>query len=142
MGLDVYAVRPGDPAVQGHDTLETPVMWEWEPPQDLVPFEEIPRDFPEGLHWPSDGDFTGFRGQIYRDWVNDTFGANLYALHDPAQVRELADGIDRWLRTARTGGVGKVQLGGDTVVPLTGIDALGQFVRTAADQGLWLFPDS
>ena len=142
MGLDVYAVRPGDPAVRGHDTLETPVTWEWDGPADLAPFEDIPRDFPEGLFWPSDGDFTGFRGQVYRQWVNDTFGTNLYELHDPAQVREFAGRIGRWLDKARTAGTEKVELGPDMIVPLSGIEALEGFVRTAADQELWLFPDS
>jgi hypothetical protein len=142
MGLDVYAVRPGDPAVTGHDTLETPVTWEWEGPADLDPFEDVPRDLPEGLFWPSDGDFTGFRGQVYREWLNGTIGFNLYELLDPAQVRDLADRLDRWLTDARAGGTDKVKLGDDTVVPLSGIEALAQFVRASADQGLWLFPDS
>ncbi|MFL6055744.1 MAG: hypothetical protein ACJ72W_23015 [Actinoallomurus sp.] len=142
MGLDVYAVRPGDPAVRGHDTLETPVTWEWEGPADLDPFEDVPRDFPEGLFWPSDGDFTGFRGQVYREWLNGTLGVNLYELLDPAQVRDLADRLDRWLTEARAGGTDKTELGDDTVVPLSGIEALAQFVRASADQGLWLFPDS
>jgi hypothetical protein len=142
MGLDVYAVRPGDPTVTGHDTLQTPVTWEWEPPADLDPFEDIPRDFPEGLFWPSDGDCTGFRGQIYREWVNDAFGVNLYELHDPAQVRDLAGRLDRWLADARGAGTDKVSLGGGTVVPLGGIEALVEFVRAAAAQGLWLFPDA
>ncbi|GAA4621823.1 hypothetical protein GCM10023196_011680 [Actinoallomurus vinaceus] len=126
----------------GHDTLETPVTWEWEPPADLDPFEEIPRDFPEGLFWPSDGDFTGFRGQVYREWVNGTFGVNLYELHDPAQVRDFADHLIRWLAEALAAGTDKVRLDEDMVVPLSGIEALAAFVRTSADQGLWLFPDS
>jgi hypothetical protein len=142
MGLDVYAVRPGDPSVQGHDTLETPVTWEWDAPEDLDPFESISRDFPEGLFWPSDGDFTGFRGQIYQPWVHDTLGANLYELHDPAQVRELADRFDQWLEDAKAKGASEVRLGDETAVPLAGIEALGQFLRSAAEQGLWLFPDS
>jgi hypothetical protein len=142
MGLDVYAVRPGDPAVTGHDTLETPVTWEWEPPADLEPFDEIPRDFPEGLFWPSDGDVTGFRGQMYREWVNGTLGVNLYELHDPAQVRDLADRLARWLADARAAGTDKVSLDDDTIVPLSGIEALAEFVRVGADQDLWLFPDS
>jgi hypothetical protein len=142
MGLDVYAVRPGDPAVTGHDTLVTPVTWEWEGPTDLDPFEDIPRDFPEGLFWPSDGDFTGFRGQVYREWVSGTLGVNLYELHDPAQVRELDGRLARWLSDAIAAGTDKVRLDSETVVPLSGIEALAAFVRAAADQGLWLFPDS
>jgi hypothetical protein len=142
MGLDVYAVRPGDPAVTGHATLETPVTWEWEAPADLDPFEDIPRDFPEGLFWPSDGDFTGFRGQVYRQWVSGTLGVNLYELHDPAQVRDLDGRLARWMSDAIAAGTDKVRLDGDTVVPLSGIEALAAFVRAAADQRLWLFPDS
>jgi hypothetical protein len=142
MGLDVYAVRPGDPAVTGHDTLQTPVTWEWEPPADLDPFEDIPRDSPDGLFWPSDGDCTGFRGQVYREWVNDTFAVNLYELLDPAQVRGLADRLDRWLADARDAGTEKIALSAGTVVTLAGVEALARFVRTAAAQGLWLFPDS
>jgi hypothetical protein len=142
MGLDVYAVRPGDPAVKGHDTLQTPVTWEWEGPANLDPFEDVPRDFPEGLFWPSDGDFTGFRGQVYREWVNATLGFNLYELLDPAQVRTLAGRLDEWLADARTSGVDKIELSDGTTVPLSGIEALAQFLHAATAQNLWLFPDS
>ncbi|GAA0330499.1 hypothetical protein NE235_21320 [Actinoallomurus spadix] len=142
MGLDVYAVRPGDPAVKGHDTLRTPVTWEWEGPADLDPFEDVPRDFPEGLFWPSDGDSTGFRGQVYREWVNRTLGFNLYELLDPAQVRDLADRLDHWLTDARAAGTDEVPLDDATTVPLSGIEALAAFVRATAAQDLWLFPDS
>jgi hypothetical protein len=141
MGLDVYAVRSGDPAVTGHATLVKPVAWQWGLPEDLAPFKDIPREFPEGLFWPSDGDFTGFRGQVYQDWVEARLGESLYELHDPAEVAGLADRLDRWLDEARASGTTEFELYEGRTVPLVAIEVLARFVRAAADQGLWLFPD-
>ena len=141
MGLDVYAVRPGDPAVTSHATLVKPITWQWGLPEELTPFKDLPRDFPQGLFWPSDGDFTGFRGQIYQEWIADTLGGSLYELHDPGEVADLAGRLDQWLDKARAAGTAELELYEGTTVPLAAIEVLTRFVRAAADQKLWLYPD-
>jgi hypothetical protein len=84
---------------------------------------------------------TGFRGKVYQSWVESNLGSSLYELHDPGEVRHLAGRLDRWLEDAKAAGTSEVDLGDATMVPLEGIEALAQFLRSAADQDLWLWPD-
>lgn len=141
MGLDVYAVRPGDPGVTSHATLKKPVTFSWLAPEALDAFEAVGRNYPDGLMWPSDGDVTGFRGAVYQEWVHKTFGLSLYELTDSGEVSELADQLDGWLTTSRASGTAVVQLDEGSTTPLSGIEALARFLRAAADQKLWLYPD-
>ncbi|MEU4311394.1 hypothetical protein [Nocardia sp. NPDC024068] len=152
MGLDVYAVRPSQERVTDMAAFQqlqaTPEEergeFGWLHPADLTPFHDLPRDFAEGgLFWPSDGDPTGFRGQVYEKWVSDEFRMSLYDLFDPDDVRVLLERVDEWFDRADAG---------DAQVPLFGHDsddghalervrAFAAFLRAAADQDLWFFPD-
>ncbi|GAA5022599.1 hypothetical protein [Kitasatospora paranensis] len=140
MGLDVYAVRPGDAAVTGHATLTRPVAFGWLAPSGTDAFRAVDRGYPDGLMWPSDGDPTGFRGAVHQQGVEDEFGVSPYELADPAEVAALAGRVDDWLAAARREGRTEVELGAGAV-PLGGIAALGRFLGAAASQGLWLLPD-
>ncbi|GAA3545317.1 hypothetical protein GCM10022419_026940 [Nonomuraea rosea] len=137
MGLDVYAVRPGDPSVTGHSTLSTPVTFPWKVPEDIEPFKNMPRGFPAGVFWPSDSDITGFRGKVYEDWVSRHLGTSLYELLDPDEVQVLADALDRWLAEHPDT---EIDLG-DGPQPRAAIESLGHFFKAAAAQRLWFFPD-
>ncbi|MGW1739452.1 hypothetical protein ACWCPQ_11650 [Nocardia sp. NPDC001965] len=83
MGLDVYAVRPDQSRVTDGAAFrrlqELPPAergeFGWLRPAEPGPFEQLPREFAVGgVFWPSDGDPTGFRGQVYDEWVSDEFG--------------------------------------------------------------------
>ncbi|MFD1547680.1 hypothetical protein [Nonomuraea guangzhouensis] len=138
MGLDVYAVRPGDPSVTGHGTLSKPITFQWMVPEDIEPFENMPRGFPAGVFWPSDSDITGFRGKVYEGWVSKHLDTSLYALLDPDEVQVLADALDRWLAEHPDT---EIDLGDGHPQPRAVIESLGHFFKAAAAQRLWFFPD-
>lgn len=152
MGLDVYAVRPSQSRVIDsaafHRLQEMPPEergeFGWLPPEELEPFRALPREFATGgLFWPSDGDPTGFRGKIYQEWISDEFGVGLYDLVDPEDVRDLLKRLDEWLGRANAGAVPVPLFGHDSDdgYALTRVRSLAAFLRAAAAQGLWLFPD-
>ncbi|MEV0108170.1 hypothetical protein AB0H42_17790 [Nocardia sp. NPDC050799] len=152
MGLDVYAVRPSQDRVIDNAAFrrlqEMPPAergeFGWLRPAELEPFRELPREFATGgLFWPSDGDPTGFRGQVYDEWVSDEFGLGLYELFDPEEVRGLLKRLDEWLVRAESGVVPVPLFGhdGDDGYALTRVRSLAAFLRAAAAQDLWLFPD-
>ncbi|MBT2406070.1 MULTISPECIES: hypothetical protein [unclassified Streptomyces] len=141
MGLDVYAVRPGDAGVTGHATLVKLVTFSWMAPADPAPFEAVPRGAREGLWWPSDGMVFGFRGGVYQQWMQEQFEVSLYELADPVEVAELAARLEAWLAEAEAAGTAELDLGDGAPTALSAIAALSRFVTAAADQKLWLFPD-
>ncbi|WP_280401184.1 hypothetical protein [Nocardia carnea] len=152
MGLDVYAVRPNQGRVTDMAAFEQLQAmppeergeFGWLHPDDLEPFEELPRDFAEGgLFWPSDGDPTGFRGQVYEKWVSDEFGLSLYEVFDPDDVRNFLERLDEWFTRVDTGEA-EVPLFGDDSDDghaLTRVRSLAAYLQAVADQDLWLFPD-
>jgi hypothetical protein len=152
MGLDVYAVRPSQDRVIDNAAFqrlqemppEERGEFGWLRPAELEPFRELPREFTTGgLFWPSDGDPTGFRGQVYDEWVSDEFGVGLYDLVDPEEVRGLLKRLDEWLVRAESGAVPVPLFGQDSDDghALTRVRSLAAFLRAVAAQNLWLFPD-
>ncbi|MFI6313391.1 hypothetical protein ACIBEK_25100 [Nocardia fusca] len=152
MGLDVYAVRPSQDRVIDNAAFqrlqemppEERGEFGWLRPAELEPFRELPREFTTGgLFWPSDGDPTGFRGQVYDEWVSDEFGVGLYDLVDPEEVRGLLKRLDEWLVRAESGAVPVPLFGHDSDdgYALARVRSLAAFLRAVAAQNLWLFPD-
>ncbi|MEU1521438.1 hypothetical protein [Nocardia rhamnosiphila] len=152
MGLDVYAVRPGQSRVTDGAAFrrlqdmapEERGEFGWLHPEEPEPFRELAREFATGgLFWPSDGDPTGFRGQVYDGWISDEFGLSFYDLFDPEEVRGLLKRLDEWLVRAETGAVPVPLFGHDSDdgYALARVRSLAAFLRAAAAQGLWLFPD-
>ncbi|MFI1464164.1 hypothetical protein [Nocardia carnea] len=152
MGLDVYAVRPSQSRVSDRAAFqqiqampaEERGEFGWLHPDDLEPFDELPRDFAQGgLFWPSDGDPTGFRGQVYEKWVSDEFGLSLYELFDPDDVRGFLERLDEWLGRAEAGDAEIPSFGADSDdgYALTRARSLAAYLGAAAAQDLWLFPD-
>jgi hypothetical protein len=116
----------------------------WLPPRDLGPFTELPRDFGVGgLFWPSDGDPSGFRGQIYAEQLSDALGVSLYEPFDPMGVRALLGQLDERLARAEEGAAAVPLFGRDVDdgYALTRMRSLTAFVRAAAEQELWFYPD-
>ena len=152
MGLDVYAVRPDQSRVSDGAAFrrlqEVPSAergeFGWLHPVEPGPFRELPSEFATGgVFLPSDGDPTGFRGQVYEKWISDEFGLSLYELFDPEQVRELLKQLDDWLGRADAGEVTVPLFGHDSDdgYALTRVRSLAAFLRATAAQDLWLFPD-
>ncbi|MFI5720575.1 hypothetical protein [Nocardia sp. NPDC051750] len=152
MGLDVYAVRPNQSRVTdiaAFEQLQAMPPEErgefgWVHPDDLDPFEDLPRDFSQGgLFWPSDGDPTGFRGQVYEKWVSDEFGLSFYELFDPEDVRSLLERLDEWFTRAESGEAAVPLFGDDSDDghALTRVRSLAEYLRAVTAQDLWLFPD-
>ncbi|NKY57470.1 hypothetical protein [Nocardia flavorosea] len=139
MGLDVYAVRPSQSRVSDMAAFqqiqampaEERGEFGWLHPDDLEPFDELPRDFAQGgLFWPSDGDPTGVRGQVYEKWVSDEFGLSLYELFDPDDVRGFVERLDEWLGRAEAGEAEIPVLGADSGdgYALTRVRSLGAYL--------------
>ncbi|GGL19795.1 hypothetical protein [Nocardia jinanensis] len=152
MGLDVYAVRPSQSRVTDSGAFRrlqemSPAErgeFGWLHPAELEPFHELPREFATGgVFWPSDGDPTGIRGQVYDEWVSDEFGLSLYELFDPEDVRGLLRRLDDWLERAGNGEVTVPLFGHDSDdgYALSRVRSLVAFLRATAAQELWLFPD-
>lgn len=152
MGLDVYAVRPSQSRVTDGAAFrrlqdmapEERGEFGWLHPEEPEPFRELSREFATGgLFWPSDGDPTGFRGQVYDGWISDEFGLSFYDLFDPEEVRGLLKRLDEWLVRAETGAVPVPLFGRDSDdgYALARVRSLAAFLRAAAAQHLWLFPD-